>query len=74
MSSPIVAHWGMARTNLRLIASQSPADLMAHRWSDVRGAAFALMVTPCPETWFAWLGTLDRLEAERLRALHQPKR
>jgi hypothetical protein len=59
----------MARTNLRLVASQSPSDLMALREAEARAACFTVMVAPCLESWFAWLAALERLEAERLRSL-----
>lgn len=60
----------MIQPKLQLVFSQSPEVLFALRLSDVRDAWLSLLWLPfLPQSWFAWFGALDRLEAERLRIM-----
>lgn len=65
----------MTRTNLRLVASQPAEAVLAHRLTEANSAWLTLCAVPfLPQSWFAWVGACDRLEGERLRFLHQPRR
>lgn len=60
----------MVRTKLKLVASQPPEALLAHRLAEARDAYLALLAAPYqPKRWFTWLRALDRVEAERIRYL-----
>jgi hypothetical protein len=60
----------MRRSNLKIVASQPPEALLAHRLSEVQAAWATLLMFPyVPQSFFAWVGACDRLEAERLRAV-----
>lgn len=60
----------MRRTNLKLVSSQPPEALLAHRLSEVQAAWATLCVFPyLPQSFFAWVSACDRLEGERLRAV-----
>lgn len=60
----------MIRPKPRLVASQPPEALLAHRLSEAREAWIAVMMAPHrPRLWLAWFAALDRLEGERVRYL-----
>lgn len=60
----------MTRPQLRIVASQPPEALLAHRLSEVQAAWATLLVFPyLPQSFFAWVSACDRLEGERLRAV-----
>jgi hypothetical protein len=60
----------LRKRSFEIIASQPPEVLFAVRLSEVRDAWFTLLWAPyMPQSWFAFFGALDRLEAERLRAM-----
>lgn len=61
-----------ARRHLRVVASQPPEALLAHRLTEVRDAGLTLFWAPfMPQSWFAWVGACDRLEGERLRIVRE---
>lgn len=60
----------MARTQLKLVSSQPPEALLAHRLSEAREAWYTLIAAPhLPQAWAAWYSAMNRLEAERIRYL-----
>lgn len=60
----------MRRTNLKLVSSQPAEAVLAHRLTEVQAAWATLLAFPyLPQSFFAWIGACDRLEAERLRAV-----
>lgn len=63
------------RTNLKLVSSQSPEALIAHRLNELNDAWRTLVAFPClPQSWFSWFSAMERVEGERLRYLHQARR
>lgn len=65
----------MTRPQLKLVASNPPEVLLAHRVSEVNSAWLTLCAVPqLPQNWFAWFSACDRLEGERLRSIYQPRR
>lgn len=56
-----------SNANLKLVASQPPEAVLARRLTEAHEAWLAMCAAPMPHSYFAWLGALERLDAERAR-------
>lgn len=57
-------------SNLKLVSSQPDEAVVARHLTEAAQAWATFCAFPyLPQSWFAWLGACDRLEADRLRAL-----